>query len=157
MTALRNIRLGETQLAILVVTVLAIVDVSAGPDVVIAGVMTVGPCLAAISGGPRTVIAVGAYSVTLLALLSWPDHIWWTTHQLLYLLALLGVTAVSVAAATRRERNERLLREAEAEGARASAVSAATGEFLAGQPRAAHASQRGARLHRAAGARGADA
>ncbi|HEY5054446.1 MAG TPA: ATP-binding protein, partial [Solirubrobacterales bacterium] len=38
--------------------------------------------------------------------------------------------AVSVAAATRRERNERKLREAEAESARASAVSAATGEFL---------------------------
>jgi signal transduction histidine kinase/CheY-like chemotaxis protein len=130
MTALRNIRLGETQLAIVVVTVLAIVDVSAGPDVVIAGVMTVGPCLAAISGGRRAVIAVGAYSVFLLALLSWPDHLWWTTQQLLFLLALLGVTAVSVAAATRRERNERLLREAETERARASAVSAATGEFL---------------------------
>jgi len=123
-------RLGETRLAVLVVTVLALVDLSAGPTVVIAGVMTVGPCLAAISGGPRSVLAVGAYSVFLLALLSWPDHIWWTTQQLLFLLALLAVTAVSVAAATRREWNERRLREAETERARADAVGAATGEFL---------------------------
>jgi signal transduction histidine kinase/CheY-like chemotaxis protein len=125
-----HIRLGETQLAVLVVTVLAIVDVSAGPDVVIAGVMTVGPCLAAISGRPRTVVAVGAYSVLLLALLSWPDNLWWTTQQLLFLLALLAVTAVSAAAAARRVRNEQRLRAAEAERARADAVSAATGEFL---------------------------
>jgi signal transduction histidine kinase/ActR/RegA family two-component response regulator len=127
---LGDVHLGESRLAILVVTVLAIVDFSAGPTVVIAGVMTVGPGLAAISGNPRSVIAVGAYSVALLALLSWPDHIWWTLQQLLYLLALLGVTAVSAAAAARRARGERLLREAEAESARTSAVSAATSEFL---------------------------
>jgi signal transduction histidine kinase/CheY-like chemotaxis protein len=123
-------RLGGTQIAALAVTVLAIVDVSAGSTVALAGVMTVGPCLAAISGSPRSVMLIGAYSVALLGLLSWPDHLWWTTQQLLYLLALLAVTAVSLAGATRRQRDERALLEAETERARASAVSAATSDFL---------------------------
>jgi signal transduction histidine kinase/CheY-like chemotaxis protein len=113
-----------------VVTALAIIDVSAGPTVVLAGLMTVGPCLAAISGSPRSVVAVGVYSVALLAFLSWPDHLWWTVQQLAFFLALLGVTAISTAAAARRVRNERVLRELETEKARADAASTATVEFL---------------------------
>ena len=49
--------------SVAVVTLLGLVDLSAGRDVVVAGMLTVGPCLAAIIGSPRTVVAVGAYSV----------------------------------------------------------------------------------------------
>ena len=91
-----------TLVAVVVVTVLAVVDVSAGPTVVVAGLLTVGPCLAAIAGTPRTVLAVGGYVMVLLALLSWPDNLWWTRQQLIYVLALAGVTAVSAVAADRR-------------------------------------------------------
>ena len=109
-------------MAVVVVTVLALVDVSAGPSVVVAGLLTVGPCLAAISGTPRTVVATGAYVVVLLVLLSWPDHLWWTRQQLIYLLALAAVTAISALAADRRRRDEQRLREAEARQPRSDAA-----------------------------------
>jgi signal transduction histidine kinase len=122
-------------LAVVVVTVLAVIDVSAGSSIVLAGLMTAGPCLAAISQGPRGVVAVGAYSVGLLDVLSWPDRLWWTTEQLLFLLALIGVTGVSSVAADRRRRTEQLIAQTEAERARAEAVNAATTGFLS---RASH-------------------
>jgi signal transduction histidine kinase/ActR/RegA family two-component response regulator len=121
---------GGTLQAVVVVTVLAVVDVSAGRKVVLAGLTTVGPCLAAIAGSPRVVAAVGAYSVALLLALSGPDQLWWTRQQLFVLLALLMVTAVCAWAAARGRRDERLLREAEAESARSRAVSEATNQFL---------------------------
>lgn len=116
--------------AVLVVTVLALVDFLAGPAVVVVGLMTVGPCLAAIAGPPRTVLAVGGYVMVLLVLLSWPDNLWWTGQQLIYLLALVGVTAVSAVAAERRRRDEQLLLDAEAEVVAAHAAGEASSAFL---------------------------
>ena len=117
-------------LAVLVVTVLAVVDLGAGPTVVVAGLLTVGPCLAAIAGTPRTVLAVGGYAVLLILALSWPDRMWWTKQQLIYLLALGAVTAVSAVVARRRRASEQRVLEAEAEAARSHASSDATLEFL---------------------------
>ena len=116
--------------AVVVVTVLAVVDVSAGPTVVVVGLLTVGPCLAAIAGSPRVVLAVGGYVMVLLALLSWPDNLWWTLQQLIYVLALAGVTAVSAVAAERRRREEQRLLAAEAEVVRAHAAGEASSAFL---------------------------
>ena len=116
--------------AIAVVTVLGLVDLSAGPTVVVAGLLTVGPCLAAITGPPRMVVAVGGYAVLLILALSGPDRIWWTKQQLIYLLALAAVTAISAVAAQRRRAGEQRVREAEAEAARSHASSDATLEFL---------------------------
>ena len=116
--------------AILVVTVLGLVDLSAGPTVIVAGLLTVGPCLAAITAPPRLVVAVGGYAVLLILALSWPDRMWWTKQQLIYLLALGAVTAISAVAARRRRASEQRVREAEAETARSHASSDATVEFL---------------------------
>lgn len=127
----RPARLNGTFVAVLVVTVLALVDAIAGPTLVVAALLTVGPCLAAITGTPRTVLAVGGFTVALTLLLSWPDDLWWTTQQLVGLLALASVTAISVVAADRRRRQEHRLRDAEAESARSTADGAATVEFLA--------------------------
>jgi signal transduction histidine kinase/ActR/RegA family two-component response regulator len=116
--------------SVVVVTLLAMVDLSAGQDVVVAGLLTVGPCLAAITGSPRTVVAVGVYSVLLILALSWADGIWWTRHQLIYVLALVAVTAISAFAAHRRRAGERRVILAEADAARSHATSEATVEFL---------------------------
>lgn len=123
-------RFPGTLLAFLVVTLLAVADLSVGPTIVLAGLLTAGPCLAAVTGSPRTVGATGAYTVLVLLLLSWPDGLWWTEQQLFLLLGILAVTAISAAAAWRRERDERRRHEAEAESVRAQASSEATGLFL---------------------------
>ena len=104
----------SVRLAVLVVVALAAYDVAAGPKLVLAGLLTVGPCIAATSGGRRSVAAVGAFVFGCILLLSWPDRLWWTLHQLLYLLAVVGITAVSVVVAARREAQEERAAIAEA-------------------------------------------
>jgi signal transduction histidine kinase/ActR/RegA family two-component response regulator len=130
LSSLRGHPLAEIFLSALVVTSLAVIDLSAGPTVVLAGLMAVGPCLTAISGTPRSVIAVGAYSVGLLALVSGPDHLWWARQQLFLVIALVVVTAISVAATVRRQHHDEELHAAQEEAARVRAVSEATGEYL---------------------------
>lgn len=112
------------------VTVLAVADVLAGSTVALAGVMTVGPCLAAIWGSTRIVGAVGAYCVFMLILVSEPDQIWWTTQQAVMFVAILAVTAVSMAAARSRARIQQALLEAQSERAEAAATNLATRRFL---------------------------
>jgi two-component system cell cycle sensor histidine kinase/response regulator CckA len=98
-------------LALATVTALAGINVLARP-LVIAGMLAVGPCLAAISASPTAVVAVGGYTLALLALLSsWPDHLWGSAQQLLYALIILAVTGVSVIAARRRQRLEWLAQQ----------------------------------------------
>jgi len=87
---------------ILAVVVLAAYDAAAGPQVVLLGLLTVGPCLAAIWGNRRDVLVVGGFVLATSLLLSWPDQLWWTVHQLLYLVALAGVTALCAVLADRR-------------------------------------------------------
>ena len=111
--------------AIVVVTLLAGVDLLVAPRVVILGLLVVGPCLAAVSARPRAVLAVAAYVLALTLALCGPDRLWWTLHQLLYLLALAAVTAVSTVVAARRRALERYaLRVGQHEAALAEVVQA---------------------------------
>jgi PAS domain S-box-containing protein len=83
-------------------TLLAVLDAATGPSVVLAGLLAVGPCLAAVDSRPRVVAATGLYALALISLLAWrPDRIWGTQHHLLYLVATTAVTAVSVVVARR--------------------------------------------------------
>ena len=66
-------------IATVIVTALGAVDAMAGTDMVVLGTLTAGPGIAAASGRPRAVLAVGAYALFLINALSWwPDQIWGT-------------------------------------------------------------------------------
>src|SRR5687768_5777872 len=72
-------------LAVTMVTVLALIDILAGPQLVILGTLATGPCLAACAGRPRIVLAVGAYVVILTNTASWcPDRIWGSRQHLVF-------------------------------------------------------------------------
>ena len=93
---------------------LAVLDAASGPGLVLGGLLTVGPCLAAVSGNPGAVGAVGAYALTLITGLAWwPDRIWGTRHLLLYLLATAAVTIVSFALARRVRHLEQATEQAQ--------------------------------------------
>ena len=114
------------RIAVVLVAVLALCDYVAGSKTVVAGLLTVGPCIAAVSAGSGAVIAVGGYVVALVLLLSWPDRIWGTTQQALYIIAIIAVTAVSALIARRRARaesaNARVVRALQASEARSTAI-----------------------------------
>jgi signal transduction histidine kinase/CheY-like chemotaxis protein len=94
------------KLAVLLVIILAISDAAAGREIVLAPLLTLGPCLAATSGSRRNVVAIGAFALACILLVSWPDHMWNTVPQLLYILAVVGVTAVSAFIAERSQQRE---------------------------------------------------
>jgi PAS domain S-box-containing protein len=100
-------QLRPVTIAVVTVSLLAGVDALSGPGVVLAGLLAVGPCLAAVSSRPREVLVVAGYVLVLINVLAWwPDQIWGTLHQLFYVLATAGVTAVSVGIAQRLRRLE---------------------------------------------------
>ena len=114
-------RVHGVAIAVAASTSLAVVDVLAGTDVIVAGLIAVEPCLAATSGGRRAVLAVGVYVIFLILLVSWPDQMWWTRQQFLYLLAAVMVTAVSSVIAHRRavlEEYSRVMQASELESRR---------------------------------------
>src|SRR5512133_3617108 len=94
-------RLGLS-LAVAVVVVIALVDVLAGRETVLAPLMVAGPCLAAIRGGRREVLLVGGLALALLVPLSWVDHLWGTAAQVYYALAIAAATLLTAAGAERR-------------------------------------------------------
>ncbi|MET0494271.1 MAG: ATP-binding protein [Actinoplanes sp.] len=90
-------RIPVVAVAFAVVTLLAIIDSVAGPTVVILGALSTGPCLAAGSGRPRAVVAVGAYALVLINVLSWwPDRIWGSAWHLLYNVVVVALIVVGV-------------------------------------------------------------
>ena len=98
----RGTHLPAAAVAVATTSGLAVVDAAAGDRMVLAGLLAVGPCLAAVSGRPRMVAATGAYALALISLLAWwPDRIWGTQHHVLYLAATTAVTVVSVVVADR--------------------------------------------------------
>jgi PAS domain S-box-containing protein len=100
--------------AVVTMSALAVLDAVSGPGLVLAGLLAVGPCLAAVSGNPRATLAIGAYALTLITLLAWwPDRLWGTLHLLLYLLATAAVTMVSFALARRVQHLERSTEQAQ--------------------------------------------
>ena len=102
-------RLPSVAIAVAVASVLAVCEFLTGTEILLAGLIAVAPSLAAISGGRRSVIAVGGYVVGLILLVSWPDEIWWTRQQLLYLIAAVAITAVSAVLAHQRTLGEQRL------------------------------------------------
>jgi PAS domain S-box-containing protein len=91
-------------IAVVTASALAVINAIAGPDLIMIGLLVAGPCLAAVSGSPRAVIAVGVYVTSLILVLSWwPHGIWGTRHQVAYLLGTLAITVVSTIVAGRRE------------------------------------------------------
>ena len=106
---------GAVVVAVVTMTALAVLDAAAGPDVVLAGLLAVGPCLAAVSGSPRAVMVVGGYAVALISVLAWwPDRIFATMHHWLYLLATVAVTLVGFVLSRRVQRLERLAEHSQA-------------------------------------------
>jgi PAS domain S-box-containing protein len=86
--------------------VMALVDASAGPSLILVDLMSVGPCLAAASGTPRQVLGVGGLVVGLNLLVSVPDEIWGEAEQAYGLVATVAVTAISIMVAQRRRQLE---------------------------------------------------
>jgi PAS domain S-box-containing protein len=95
-------------------TALAVLEATAGPDLVLSGLLAFGPCLAAVSGNPRAVLAVGGYALALISALSWlPDKTAGHREHLIPLLATLTVTLVSFALARHLRRLERFADQAQ--------------------------------------------
>ena len=89
-------------IAIAIVTALGALDAVAGKDMVILGTLTAGPGIAAASGRPRAVLAVGTYVLFLInALCWWPDEIWGTHRHVLYSVVSVGMTAIGFGIAVR--------------------------------------------------------
>jgi PAS domain S-box-containing protein len=110
-------RLSARAIAVALVTMsaLGVLDAWAGPDLVLAGLLAAGPSLAAVSGRPRAVLAVGGYAVVLISVLAWwPDRIFGTQHHALYLLATVAVTLVGFVLAHRVRRLERFAEQTQA-------------------------------------------
>lgn len=85
------------------VTALAVLDAVTGPRLVVIGLLAVGPCLAAMAARPGAVAAVGLYALVLTTILAWgPDQIGGSAHALLYMVATVAITAISVTMAAHR-------------------------------------------------------
>jgi PAS domain S-box-containing protein len=124
---------GAVVVAVLTMTALAALDAVSGPRLVLAGLLAVGPCLAAVSGNPRAVLAVGGYALALICVLAWrPDHIFGTQHHLLYLLATVAVTLVGFVLARRVRRLERIAEQAQAPLRTLAAVVAGSDDAIVG-------------------------
>jgi PAS domain S-box-containing protein len=109
-------RVPVVAVAFTVVTTLALVDGLAGPQLIILGTLVTGPCLAAGSGRPRAVLAIGAYVLFLINVLSWrPDRIWGSERHALFNLAAVALTAVGVGIAHELRTIERSRAKAETE------------------------------------------
>jgi two-component system cell cycle sensor histidine kinase/response regulator CckA len=114
--ALISRRVPVVAVAFAAVTVLALVDGLSGPTMVILGTLATGPCLAAGAGRPRAVLAVGAYALLLINVLSWgPDRIWGSDRHLVFNLAAAVMTAVGFGIAREVRAVERARAEAESE------------------------------------------
>jgi two-component system, cell cycle sensor histidine kinase and response regulator CckA len=112
---------------------LAVLDVASGPRLVLLGLLAVGPCLAAVSGSPRAVIAVGAYAAVLISGLAWwPDRIFGTRHHALYLVATVGVALVGFVQARRVRRLERFAEQASAPLRTLTAIVASSDDAIIG-------------------------
>jgi two-component system, cell cycle sensor histidine kinase and response regulator CckA len=103
-------RVPAVAIAFAIVTALAAVDATSGPDTVILGTLTAGPGIAAAAGRPRRVVAVGAYALALITVLCWrPDRIWGTDRHLLFSLVAVGMTAIGVGIAVQIRAAQRAL------------------------------------------------
>ncbi|MEV6596187.1 PAS domain S-box protein [Actinoplanes sp. NPDC051346] len=94
---------------ILLVNAVIVIDVLM-PRMLLFGATAIAPCLAAVSAGPRAVAAVGGYALTTATVVSSIHGLAFTPNQLVRLMVIVGVTALSMAMAHRRQLLERRAR-----------------------------------------------
>ncbi|MFJ3927007.1 PP2C family protein-serine/threonine phosphatase [Streptomyces sp. NPDC090022] len=92
-----------------VMTVVAVADVAAGPGVGLLPLVSLGPAFAGLTGGWRRTAAIGALALALCCALGLYDGLFGTRRGYTALLAVAGVTAAGIAAAVSRERQEKEL------------------------------------------------
>jgi PAS domain S-box-containing protein len=90
-------------LAIALVSGLAVVDLRNGPETVLAGLMVVGPALAAVWSGPRGVVVVGGYTVALILTIAGPDELWGDPELIYFVAGTALITVVSAYLARMRQ------------------------------------------------------
>ncbi len=91
-------------LALALMAVLAVLDLSVGADTELSGLMVVGPAVAALAAGPRAVVAVGAGAVAAILALAGPDELWGEAELGYFVAAAVVITAVSAYMAHMREK-----------------------------------------------------
>jgi PAS domain S-box-containing protein len=90
-------------LAIALVSGLAVVDLRNGPETVLAGLMVVGPALAAVWSGPRGVVVVGGFTVALILTIAGPDELWGDPELIYFVAGAALITVVSAYLARMRQ------------------------------------------------------
>ncbi len=95
-------------MAVLVVSVIVILDLATPAPMLLIVALAIGPILAAFSRSAAAVLFVGAYSLLMALLMSWKDGIWGSREQLFYICMIGVVTALSAvgAAVQRRARQQ---------------------------------------------------
>jgi PAS domain S-box-containing protein len=83
--------------------VLVVLDLSVGADTDLSGLIVVGPAVAALVAGPRTVVAVGAVAVATILALGGPDELWGKPELGYFVAAAVVITAVSAYMAHMRD------------------------------------------------------
>ena len=107
-------RVPAVAIAFATVTALAVLDAVSGHEMAVLGTLTAGPGIAAGSGRPRAVLAVGIYGLVLINVLSWwPDGTWGSSQHLLYTGVATAMTAVGVGIAVQIRAAQHALLEAE--------------------------------------------
>jgi hypothetical protein len=91
-------------LALGLMAVLVVLDLSVGADTDLSGLIVVGPAVAALVARPRTVVAVGAVAVATILALSGPDELWGKPELGYFVAAAAVITAVSASMAHMREK-----------------------------------------------------
>ncbi|BFU47942.1 PAS domain-containing sensor histidine kinase [Krasilnikovia sp. MM14-A1004] len=82
-------------------------SLAAEPHLLSFGVIALGPCLAAISGSPVTVFAIGTYATTLVIAVSTYQGMWGTSDQILRIAVTIVATMISIVIAHHRRVLER--------------------------------------------------
>ncbi|WP_412743931.1 PAS domain S-box protein [Krasilnikovia sp. MM14-A1004] len=92
---------------VVVTSALAMLSLAAEPHLLSFGVIALGPCLAAISGSPVTVFAIGTYATTLVIAVSTYQGMWGTSDQILRIAVTIVATMISIVIAHHRRVLER--------------------------------------------------
>jgi hypothetical protein len=91
-------------LALAVTSLIAARDAILGHDVILIALLIVGPCCGLLSGRWAPTATAGAWAVALAVLLGFPDGIWGTWTQFMFVGAVVIATVVSTVSAAAVER-----------------------------------------------------
>lgn len=92
-----------------VMAIVAAVDLGTGPQLGLLSVLSLGPALAPVALGPVQTVLTGLLAMALSLALSAVDGLWFTSHALIALATIVGVTAAGVVASAGRRGKEREL------------------------------------------------